>query len=112
MFRGPRSMTVSMGIKRLDGEGYEVVPIATSDYFATHWLPACAQLGLRLVARFHDGSLAAVTAEELREIVSELERLQVWARANDASAYMNERIDRLIRLLRGADVATSEYDFG
>ncbi|MFO0757956.1 MAG: hypothetical protein U0359_15780 [Byssovorax sp.] len=103
-------MTISMGIKHEDSGAYEVVPIATSQYFEQRWLPACAHLGLRYVPHFHDGSLSALSAGDLGEVVKELEMLRAWATTNDP--FMTERIDGVLRALHGSASIPCVYDFG
>lgn len=103
-------MTVSMGIKHHISGTYEVIPIAASAYFVSHWLPACAHLGLRHVSHFHDGALAALSSNDLPEIIAELKTLQVWARTNDT--FMIERIDGVLQALRESSSESCEYDFG
>ena len=72
-------MTVSLGIKHLGSGKYNVVPVVTNEEFTRRWLPACALLGLRFVAHFHDGSLTTVATEDVQMIVAELQRLRAWA---------------------------------
>ncbi|WP_437980442.1 hypothetical protein [Sorangium sp. So ce117] len=103
-------MTVSLGIKHHHSGAYDVVPIATSDYFKRRWLPACAHLGLRYVSHFHDGALSTVSPDDLPDIVAELEILRAWAAANDA--FMVERIDGVLRALHALDPTSCEVDFG
>ncbi len=103
-------MTVSMGIKHHDSGAYEVIPIAASAYFVRHWLPACAHLGLRHVSHFHDGALAALSSNDLPEIIAEIEMLRAWAMTNDT--FMLERIDGLLQALRESASESCDYDFG
>jgi hypothetical protein len=103
-------MTVSMGIKHQDTGTYDVVPIATSEHFERHWLPACAHLGLRHVSHFHDGALSALRSEDLPEIVMDLNTLRAGAVTTDA--FMVERIDGVLQALRESASEPCEYDFG
>jgi len=103
-------MTVSMGIKHHDSGTYEVIPIAATEYFVRHWLPACAHLELRHVAHFHDGALSTLSSGDLPEIIVELEALRAWAITNNTA--MAERIDGVLRALRESTSGPCDYDFG
>lgn len=105
-------MTVSLGIKHLASGRYNVVPVATNEEFTSCWLPACARLGLRFVAHFHDGSLTTVSTDDVQLIVAELQRLRAWGTASEGSAHMVERIDGILRSLQETASERCEYDFG
>lgn len=51
------------------------------------WRP---HLGLQYVSHFHDEALSALSADDLPEIVAELETSRAWTATNDA--FITERI--------------------
>ena len=85
---------------------------AFSEEFTSRWLPACARLGLRFVAHFHDGSLTTVSTDDVQFIVADLQRLRAWATASEASAHKVERIDGILRSLQETASEGCEHDFG
>jgi hypothetical protein len=101
-----------MGIRHLDTGEYEVVPVSTAATYQQVWLPACAQLGLKWVAHFHDGSLTTVPSELIPQIVAELRQLRGWASESPELEFMVERIDTILCIFRETDPALCVYDFG
>lgn len=105
-------MTVEMGIRHLESNEYEVVPVSCSETFRRVWLPACKRLELELVSHFHDGLLTKVNTEDIPQIISELDRLRKWAVGQMELGFVVERIDAILRVFRETDPSLCEYDFG
>ena len=78
---------------RAEHSGPAYLPVATEEIFATHWLPACARLGLEWMPLFKTGVTVAI--EDLPSVRSELEQLRdYFARAPDDApmiAHLRER---------------------
>jgi hypothetical protein len=105
-----------MGIRHLDTGEYETVPVATSEFFESVWLPASQKLGLQYVSHFHDGGLTGIPSESVPDIVEELHRLRAWATENLVGEHVVEhaveRIDLILAGFARTDPAICEYDFG
>lgn len=79
------------------------MPIATNDIFNRYWLPACYELGLRLIPLFETGyPVIRLEPETIPLILNELSTLKLFfSRAKSAAAYKDiiGRIERLIHEL-------------
>lgn len=74
------------------------IPIASENFFVSYWKPACQALDLKWIPLFNIG--IDITKENLPEIISELTKLQDWAKQNlsdEKSEHIRERIELLIR---------------
>ena len=89
-------MSISLGIRHRESEGYEDVPIAAKETFRTVWLPACERLGLSLVPQFEGGGLLFSGANLARQVVSELEVLRDWAASQPDGEYLVDRCGDLL----------------
>jgi hypothetical protein len=103
-------MTVSMGIKYPNSGAYRVVPIASSEHFSRHWLPACQDLRLERLSHLHDGALSALLYADLLPIITEFNSLRAWAMTNDPP--MVDRIDGVLQAVGESAAELCEYDFG
>lgn len=95
-------MSVSLLISpRQDGAAgvSRIVPIATQDFFRSHWMPIADALGLHWVRQFDTG--VGIGNHDLRDVIDELERLRdSCGTAGDSGNLILERLEALINELR------------
>jgi len=105
-------MSVEMGIKNKRTGDYRVVPVSTAEGFREHWIPASNAIGLRRVQHLQDGTFTTVRTEEIPGIVSELKRLRAFVVDKPDTAWIADRVDRIVAAFETTDPGEYEYDFG